>query len=113
MDISNPLGSIFPGAHGVVLTVLARTFEPLSGRRVATLTNGQVSVSRVARVLSNLSTAGIVLSEERPPAKLFCLNRYQVAAAAISERTILWQAVLDHIRGEVADWSVQPMAVCL
>lgn len=113
MDIRNPIGAIFPGAHGQVLAVLARTFEPLSGRRVAALTNGQVSASRAASVLSELSSAGIVLSENRPPAKLYRLNRDHVAAAAISELTGLWSAVLDNIRGELAGWTVSPLSACL
>lgn len=113
MNISDPLGSIFPGAHGAVLTVLARTFEPLSGRRVAALTDGQVSVSRVAQVLNDLSTAGIVLREDRPPAKLYQLNRGHVAAVAIAQLAALWPTVLDNIRGEMANWSAQPMTACL
>ena len=38
MDLTDPMQSVIPSAHGAVLSVLARTDEPLSGRRVAELT---------------------------------------------------------------------------
>jgi hypothetical protein len=38
MDLTNPIQSVIPSAHGAVLNVLARTDEPLSGRRIAELT---------------------------------------------------------------------------
>ena len=45
MDLSSPMRSVIPSAHGAVLTVLARAGEPLSGRKVAELTNALVSAS--------------------------------------------------------------------
>lgn len=70
MDMSSPISSVIPSAHGAALAVLARAEEPLSGRAVATLTNGRFGQWRVNEVLGQLADAGLVLRESRPPAKL-------------------------------------------
>jgi hypothetical protein len=41
MDLSDPVSAVIPSAHGAVRAVLARTTEPLSGRKVAVLTDGR------------------------------------------------------------------------
>ena len=74
MDLANPMQSVIPSAHGAVLGVLARTDEPLSGRRVAELTRPRFTQTRVNAVLQNLAHAGIVLRESHPPANLYRLN---------------------------------------
>jgi predicted nucleotidyltransferase len=113
MDLSNPIGSVIPSAHGAVLAVLARTSEPLSGRRVAGLTDGKVGQWRANEVLGELTEAGIVLREHRPPAKLYRLNRDHVAAAGITALADQWATLLRHIGDELDDWSPPPVTACL
>lgn len=113
MDLSSPISSVIPSAHGAVLAVLARTTEPLSGRRVAALTDGKVGQWRANEVLGALADAGIVLRELRPPAKLYRLNRDHVAAAGVIALTGQWETLLQRIRDELADWSAAPVSACL
>lgn len=113
MDLSSPISSVIPSAHGAILAVLARTNEPLSGRRVAALTDGRVGQWRTNEVLGELADAGIVLREHRPPAKLYRLNRGHVAAAGITALADQWGALLQRIRDEIADWSRPPVTASL
>lgn len=113
MDLSNPIGSVVPGAHGPVLAVLARTSEPLSGRKVAELTDGRVSQRRANDVLGELSRSGVVLCEDRPPSKQYRLNREHVAAPGILSLVDLWGSLLGRIRDELTSWEIQPAAACL
>lgn len=113
MDLCSPIASVIPSAHGAVLAVLARTTEPLSGRKVAELSAGRVGARRVHEVLGKLADDGIVLSEHRPPAKLYRLNRDHVAAAGIIALTDMRATLLQRMRDELATWSIAPVAACL
>ena len=113
MDLSSPISSVIPSAHGRVLAVLARTTEPLSGRQVTALTNGTASQNRVNEILGALADNGIVLREHRPPAKLYRLNRDHVAAAGITALVQQWDVLLQRMRDEIADWAEPPLAACL
>jgi predicted nucleotidyltransferase len=113
VDLTSPISSVIPSAHGAVLAVLARTSEPLSGRRVAALTNGKVGQWRANEILGALADAGIVLREHRPPAKLYRLNRDHVAATGIIALTEQWGTLLQRIRDELAAWSPRPVSACL
>jgi predicted nucleotidyltransferase len=113
VDLSSPISSVIPSAHGAVLAVLARTHEPLSGRRVAALTEGRVGQRRVNDVLGELADAGIVRCEHHPPAKLYVLNREHVAAAGVIALASQWEELLRRIRDELVDWQVPPVSACL
>ncbi|WP_309647761.1 nucleotidyltransferase domain-containing protein [Nocardioides sp.] len=113
MDLSHPLASIMPNAHGPVLTVLARTHEPLSGRRIAELTDGRVSQRRANDILRELAVAGVVLCEDRPPSKLYRFNREHVAAPGLLSLIDMWGELLHRIRDEMTSWEIQPAAACL
>ncbi|MGH9040566.1 MAG: nucleotidyltransferase family protein [Acidimicrobiia bacterium] len=113
MDPSNPIGSVIPSAHGPVLTVLARTDRPMSGRQTAALVGGRVTQSRVNSILQALTEAGIVLCEEHPPARLYRLNRDHVAAGAIAALAGLRDELLSRMRQHIVAWPVQPAAVWL
>ena len=80
MRLAHPMQSVIPSAHGAVLGVLARTSEPMTGRRIATLTRPRFSQSRVNRVLGELARDGIADVDVRPPASYYRLNREHVAA---------------------------------
>lgn len=113
MDLSSPISSVIPSAHGAVLAVLARTTEPLSGRSIAALTDGKVSQRRTNDVLGELAAAGVVLREDRPPAKLYRLNRDHVAAAGITALAGQWETLVRRIRDDLAGWSPAPVTACL
>lgn len=101
MDLSNPMRSVIPVGQGEVLAVLARTDRPLTGRRVAELTDGRLSQKGTNLALRALARTGLVLVEAHPPANLYRLNRDHLAApsiealAALRERLIA--AMIDHI----------------
>lgn len=113
MDLANPIGSVVPSAHGAVLQVLAQTTEPLSGRRVAELAADRFGRRRVNDVLVELAANGIVLSERRPPAILYRLNREHVAAPGIIALAEMWTALVQRIRDEVASWELRATAAYL
>ncbi len=113
MDLGNPIRSVIPSAHGAVLAVLARTEEPLSGRRVAELSDGAVGQWRANEILRDLADAGVVLREHHPPTKLYRLNREHVAAPGILALAQLWVSLVGRIRDEIAAWPLAPHAACL
>lgn len=100
-------------SYGAVLAVLARTHQPLSGRQVAALTGGRAGQWRANEVLGQLAEAGIVLREERPPAKLYRLNLDHVAADAVVALAGQREELLRRIRRHVADWAPAAHAVWL
>lgn len=113
MDLTSPISSVVPSAHGPVLAVLARTTEPLSGRRVAALTDGRVGQWRTNEVLRALADAGIVLREHRPPANLYRLNRDHVAAPGIIALAEQWTTLIGRIREDFQEWTEAPLAACM
>jgi predicted nucleotidyltransferase len=113
MDLTNPIQSVIPSAHGAVLNVLARTDEPLSGRRIAELTKPRFAQTQVNRVLRKLAESGVVLKERRPPSNLYRLNRNHVATEGIEALGRMWPTLLTRIRAELETWSVPPRAAWL
>jgi len=111
MNLSSPIRSVIPSAHGQVLAVLARTDQALSGRGVAELLNGRVSQRRVADVLADLVRAGIVNCDPGRPANRYWLNRRHVAAEAVTALAGMREAVFDRIAGLVAGWAIAPAAL--
>ena len=113
MRLDHPMQSVIPSAHGAVLGVLARTSEPLTGRRIAALTRPQFSQSRVNRVLGELARDGIADVDDRPPARFYRLNRDHVAAPGILALATMWQALLERIQTSLTKWPAQPVATWL
>jgi predicted nucleotidyltransferase len=113
MDLTNPIQSVIPSAHGAVLSVLARTDEPLSGRRVAELTKPRFAQTQVNRVLRKLAASGVVLWERRPPSNLYRLNHDHVAAEGIQALASMWVTLVARIRAELDTWSSPPQAAWL
>jgi predicted nucleotidyltransferase len=110
MKLEHPVQSVIPSAYGAVLGVLARTSEPLTGRRVALLTRPRFSQSRVNRVLVELARDGIVDADDRPPSRYYRLNREHVAAPGILALATMWQTLLDRIQTALTQWPEQPVA---
>jgi len=113
MDLANPISSIIPSGHGVVLAVLARTDQPMSGRKVAALTDGRLSAKGTSNVLRALADAGVVLVEDQPPSKLYRLNRRHLAARSIIELTQLRSRLLEAIRDQLGRWDPAAVAAWL
>ena len=113
MKLAHPMQSVIPSAHGAVLGVLARTSEPMTGRRIATLTRPRFSQSRVNRVLGELARDGIADVDVRPPASYYRLNREHVAAPGILALASMWQTLLDRIQTSLSQWPTQPVATWL
>jgi predicted nucleotidyltransferase len=108
--LSNPFSTVCPGVRGGVLTVLAHTEKPLTGRTVASLTQPSASLRTVQTALDDLVLNGVVLREHVGRAHLFTLNRSHLAAPAVVALANLREALLDRIRTEVSAWEVQPDA---
>lgn len=113
MNLSDPIRAVIPSSYGPVLEVLARTETPLTGRTIASLTDGRVGVSQVSAVLRELVANGLVLVTEHPPANLYLLNRDHVAADAIQQLARLRETLLERMRHQVMSWEVPPVAVWL
>jgi predicted nucleotidyltransferase len=113
MDLANPMQSVIPSAHGAVLAVLARTDLPLSGRRIAELTQPRFSQRRVNDVLRHLADSGIVLCEKRPPSNFYRLNHDHVAAEGILLLTRMSATLAARISAELENWSIRPQAAWL
>lgn len=113
MDLANPMQSVIPSAHGAVLAVLARTDLPLSGRRIAELTQPRFSQRRVNDVLRHLADSGIVLCEKRPPSNFYRLNHDHVAAEGILLLARMSATLAARIRAELENWSIRPEAAWL
>lgn len=111
MDVSHPMMDVVPSAHGPVLAVLAATTTPLTGRKIAELTEPRVSQPRAARILADLTEAGLVDRVRAGSASLFTLNREHLAAGAVEAlatvRTRLWQRIAEHAAG----WVHPPEAI--
>ena len=111
MDLSIPISSVIPSAHGPVLAALVRAGAPLSGRQVAALVGGRVSRSRVNAVLAELAASGLVLRRSHPPAVLYELNRQHVAADHVAGLADLRALLLSRIRDELQTWVLPADAV--
>lgn len=113
MDLSTPYLAVIPAATGGVLSALARTTRPLSGREVARL--GGVARTTAARVLKHLAEHGLVRVQEAGAgaALLYSLNREHLAAEPILALVGLRQLLVDRLRSEVECWTVAPLHASL
>lgn len=106
MDLSRPYAAISPTLDPGVLTVLAGTTRPLTGREIARLV-GRASHSGVMAALDRLDDQGIVDREEAGRAFLFTLNREHLAAPAVELLADLREELLRRIRSQVEGWNVK------
>jgi predicted nucleotidyltransferase len=113
MQFSEPISSVFPGLHGRVLSVLARTERPLTGRAVGSLLRIPASASGVQKVLDDLVRNGLVTSEPAGRAKLYTLNRDHVASHAIEELANLRDQLINRLTEEATGWEIPAAAVWL
>jgi predicted nucleotidyltransferase len=106
MDLTRPYAAISSTLDPGVLTVLAGTTRPLTGREIARLV-GRASHSGVLAALDRLGDQGIVDREEAGRAFLFTLNREHLAAPAVELLANLREELLHRIRSAVNGWNVK------
>jgi predicted nucleotidyltransferase/DNA-binding transcriptional ArsR family regulator len=113
MDMSAPYLVALPKGEGPVLSVLAGTTRPLSGREVARLSGG--SLNTVRRALQRLAEHGLVRMQEAGSgaALLYTLNREHLAADAVIILVNLRRRLIDHLKAELQDWPLPPMHASL
>ena len=107
MDMGNPTAAVTPTLDGPVLSVLAGTTRPLTGRAIARLVP-QASQKGVQLVLNRLTEQGMVSRQEAGQAALYELNRDHLAAPAVAALARIRTGLFDRLRGELATWRVRP-----
>jgi predicted transcriptional regulator len=108
MNVSRTYSAVAPTVEGDVLVVLAKTTQPLTGRRVARLVQ-RGSVAAVAKALNRLVGQGLVLRQDAPPASLYTLNRQHVAAPTVETMATIRTELLDRLRHAFSSWSIPPV----
>lgn len=108
MNLSQPALSLFPRSlTGAVLTVLAGTTKPLTGREVHRLLGVSASPPGVQKVLKELAAHGIVVEARSGNATLNELNREHLLAPIIEQlpslRAAAFKAIADIIRHETPE----------
>jgi predicted nucleotidyltransferase len=109
MDLSAPFQSMLPMVDSAVLSVLAGSTKPRTGREVARLASRSQDATQ--RVLDRLVGNGLVLSEEAGRARVYTLNRDHLAAEPIAELASLRQLLFDRLRKQINDWQPMPVHV--
>ena len=112
MDVAHPYTAICPTLDSGVLSVLAGTTRPLTGREVARLL-GRRSHSGVLDSLNRLAEHGVVDREEAGRALLFTLNREHLAAPAVDVLAGMRSELLTRLQGAVDSWQVAPIHVSM
>lgn len=112
MDVAHPYTAICPTLDSRVLSVLAGTIRPLTGREVARLL-ARPSHSGVLDALNRLTEHGVVDREEAGRALLFTLNREHLAAPAVDVLAGMRSELLRRLRGVVDSWEVAPIHVSM
>ncbi|TDD52685.1 hypothetical protein E1263_28845 [Kribbella antibiotica] len=113
MDLSNPVTTVITTLDGPVLAVLARTTQPLTGRKIHQLA-GVGSESGTRKVLHRLFSTGLVDSTVVGPSNQYVLNRDHVAAEAVLELLNLRGKLIDRMREAVDfEWTEKPVTATL
>ena len=109
MNVSRPHTAVIGGAlEGEVLSVLAGTTRPLTGRQLARLaSHGSDRGLRLA--LNRLAEQGLVDTVEAPPAVLYSLNRDHIAAPIAIQLADLRSELFRRLRTAIGEWQVPPV----
>lgn len=103
MDLGQPLSSLIPSVDGDVLTVLARTEAPLTGRKIATLAR-RGSQPTVQTILDRLVEHGIVTTQPAGPSVLYTLNRDHLLAHAVITAAKARATLLTRLTEAIEGW---------
>jgi predicted nucleotidyltransferase len=112
MDLSQPHTAICPTLDSSVLSVLAGTNRPLTGREIARLAQRK-SHGGVLEVLNRLAEHGLVDRQEAGRALLYTLNRDHLAAPAVSVLAGMRTELMNRLRDLVERWEISPVLVSL
>lgn len=112
MHLAEPLRSVVPSLDGAVLSVIAGTTAPLSGRDVARLVS-RGSLAGVQRVLARLTAEGVVRAERRSNAVHYTANRDHLAWPAVELLTGLRRELLRRLGERVESWAVRPVSAAV
>jgi predicted nucleotidyltransferase len=108
MDVSRPYAAITGGLEGEVITVLAGTVKPLTGRQIARMVR-HGSDRGVRLALNRLAEQGLVHVTDAPPAFLYQLNREHIAAPIAEALAGLRGELIRRLRDEIAAWRLKPV----
>jgi predicted nucleotidyltransferase len=111
MNLAMPISSVVPGVAGMVLSVLARSDQAVTGRMVAELTRGSASQTGVAKALAGLTASGLVTVVPAGRASLYSLNREHLAYEAIRDLVDLRSTLFGRISESVAAWQYPAVSV--
>jgi predicted nucleotidyltransferase len=112
MDVARPYTALCPTLDAGVLSVLAGTTRPLTGREIARLL-GRRSHSGVLDTLDRLTEHGLVDRGEAGRAFLFTLNREHLAAPAVDLLAQMRSELFDRLSRLVDSWEIAPVHVSL
>jgi len=110
MDIAHPYKAVCPTLDSGVLSVLAGTSRPLTGREVARLL-GKRSHGGALNALNRLAEQGLVDREEAGRALLFTLNRDHLAAPAVDVLAGMRGELFRRLRSTIGSWELAPVHV--
>jgi predicted nucleotidyltransferase/predicted transcriptional regulator len=111
MDVSRPFTALFPALDSVVLSNLAQTTRPRTGREISRLAHR--SPAGVGTVLARLVEQGLVDREKAGNAFVYTLNREHLAAPAVEALANLRPSLLGRLRQEIAQWQITPVHASL
>lgn len=113
MDLSRPISTVITTLDGPILAVLARTTQPLTGRKVHQLASvGSETGTR--KVLRRLADTGLVNATEVGASVQYSLNRNHLAAPAVIELTNIRRQFIQRINHEITeDWRSRPLHASL
>lgn len=103
MDLAQPLSSLIPTLEAETLTVLARSEQPLTGRRIADLARRGTHPA-VQKVLDRLVSSGLVDVQPAGSARLYVLNREHLLAGPVLAAVVVRETLLARVRDAIASW---------
>jgi hypothetical protein len=112
VDLSHPAEAVVPSLDGDVLTVLARTTSPMTGREVHRVST-RGSQTGVNAVLARLVRHGLVEMTSAGSANLYTLNRQHVAATAVLALVDLRGRLFELITDALMAWPRPPVAAAV
>ena len=112
MNLTRPHAAIVPTLDADVLTVLAASARPMTGREVARLVR-RGSADGVRKALQRLATQGVVDVDEAGRALLYGLNRDHIAAPVVDALVALRGELYRRLREELTSWAIPAAHVSL
>jgi hypothetical protein len=112
MDLGRPYKSMIPTLDGEVLTVLAGTTHPLTGREVARLAN-HGSQKGIQIALNRLVEQGSVHAQHAGSSLLYTLNRDHLVTPAVEVIAGIRGELLRRLRTTIESWILPPVHASL